>query len=217
MEHTKKLKISLACISAIFFFMVLFYGLTISGFSERIVSSDVAYLWLGLTLLLGVISLIGAIIFLSDIRKMSVKWYLGVPLLSVMFTIVVTSIFLLYYVTSLPIDPAEPVGFIHMASLLALAPASIPFFFSFPDSSDVRYISGVLAGFMSIFAVADLFFIIKDVFLYPIPCSNALAVGFVYYLIGVSMIGFCFLLLAKKFHRKNYMPISKQDEIGGKN
>ncbi|MGM0770617.1 MAG: hypothetical protein ACQESU_03305 [Halobacteriota archaeon] len=219
MEQTKKLKISLVCISAIFFFMVLFYGLTISGISERVVSSDGAYMWLGLAFRLGAISLIGGIIFLigdiifligdiifligdiiflSEVRKQSAQWYLSTPLLLVMSAIIVTSIFLLYYVTPPSIDPAEPVGFIHIASLIALAPASIPFLFSFPNFSDVGYISGVLAVFMSIFALADLYFIIKDVFFDQSPCSNALAVGFIYYLIGVSMIGICFLLLAKK-------------------
>ncbi len=197
--------------------MVLFYGLIISGLSDRFASSDGAYLWLGLTLLLGTISFSGSVFFLSEIRKDSDQWYWGMPFLITLLTIILTSFSLLFYVTPPSIDPVEPVGFIHIISLILLAPVSIPFFFSFQECSDTRYLSGVLAGFISIFAFVDLYFIIKDVFLEPVTSSNALTAGFIFFLIGASMVGFCFVLIAIKFHRNNGTPTSDQNEKGSVN
>lgn len=192
-----KIKIALVCTSAIFLFTWVGYGLGY-GLSFVFTSYKSAYLFLAIALpqLLSVVSLFGALLFISEMKSKSNRWYLGIPLCIVILIISITNF--LPYISGKPFlsDPLSITEMIWITSLTMLAPCSILFFLSFPEKlREINNIPLVLSVIISIFDILFFYFALHDFIIRPTLHAAGALLAF-YWSIGMPIIGICLVAVA---------------------
>lgn len=198
--------------SAVFFTPI---GLYLSFFLPVVAGSRVDLPWFGsdyfvaVPAVLGLISVIGCILLLSQGKKLSRLWYFGIPL-GITLTVITVSSFL----SPLPLSPdlMFPNKNTGQAALFLLAPSSALFFYG------EKKIHGCGRGLVIISLLVS---ILSAVLLYGLIFPPQYAPGehvfgnpyelyfWVYYLLGLPIVGALFLSRAFGF----YHPDSKPDNL----
>ena len=174
-----KIKISLICISAIFFFMWVVLSMDYPSYSGTALTVVAAQF-------LSVISLFGSILFLLEMKNRSNRWYLGVPLCIAILIAVITMFFFYMY------------HFLLSTSLAILAPCSVLFFFSVPaDRRKMMTIPVLISRIISIYALFSYYYLLMGT-LSPLQTSWNVVDGMsvLYWVIGMPIIGICFMVIA---------------------
>ena len=176
-----KIKISLICISAIFFFMWVVIPMDYPSYSGTASTVAVAQF-------LSVISLFGSILFLSEMKNKSNRWYLGVPLCIVILIAAITMFFDFYRYHY----------FLLNTSLTILAPCSVLFFLSVPaDRRKMITIPALISSIISIYALFSYYYLLRGM-LSPLQTSWNVVdlMSMLYWVIGMPIIGICFVVIA---------------------
>ena len=186
-----KAKISLICISAIFFFMWIVYGLL------EFFPFHGSVLFYALPLFLSSISLFGSLLFLLELKTRLKRWFLGIPL-CILFLIVLIASFLGYTMAIYTLSSL--VEMVLYTSYLLLAPCSVLFFLSFPE--DFRKISTTpvrISLLISIYSTLILPWAFRD-FISAGHLEAVIGAVVLYCIIGMPIIGMCVVAIAIRVH-----------------
>jgi len=197
-----KIKIALVCTSAIFFFTWVGYGLGY-GLSFVFTSYKSAYLFPAIAVpqLLSVVSLFGSLLFISEMKSKSNRWYLGIPLCIVVLPILITSFLSFFSGKPFLSDPLSITEMIWITSLTMLAPCAILFFLSFPGNlREINSIPIVLSVIISIFDILFFYFALHDFIIRPTLHAAGALLGF-YWSIGMPIIGICLVAIAVRYKK----------------
>jgi len=138
---------------------------------------------------LSVISLFGSILFLSELKNKSNRWYLGVPLCIAILIAVIAMFFDFYDMGG---------HFLLNTSLTMLAPGSVLFFLSVPaDRRKMMTIPVLISSIVSIYALFSYYYLLRGM-LSPLQTSWNVVDGMsmLYWVIGMPIIGICFVVIS---------------------
>lgn len=195
-----KINISLAMISAVFLmawitgfisFVFNFMPITTPG-SEMSDLLASGLLFIAVIELMSIISFSGSVIFLLEAKKILSRWYLAIPMCSLMFLAVMVNI-LVYFCgkqfLAYPISTAEILWIIVLA---LLSPCSVLLFLSSYGKNGLTTLYVTVSSAVSVFSVFLLLFVIMEIHRWASVEAVLLPLAF-YLTVLMPAIGVCFL------------------------
>jgi hypothetical protein len=185
------IRLSLACISAIFFFWMpvlfcLHYFFPHSG-----------SLLIAISLILtGTVTLLGSVLYLSGIIDKRHRFYLAVPLCADALVIVIAASTAFLYGKSFLSDPINTAETIAIIALALLAPCSTALFYSLQKKESVTQVSTILSLAVSIFALFTILFVLRDMASSRSTIHAMLGLLGLYWYVGMPLIGICWIVNA---------------------
>lgn len=184
------LAIPLLCSSAIYFFFVSFYLLTLLGLPLP-VPPNMNWFWGLVPTAFGFVSLAGTFLVLKNIRNRSKRWYLGIP--HTIALIVVTVIGPLVMISG----RMYIMEFLYIP-LTLLSITSVGFFRAYFTSKRVAAtVVMIIPALIGIYAVFSCYAVVRAV-LFPLRTSWAVISGLevIYWLLLMPVIGLCYIASA---------------------
>lgn len=184
------LAIPLLCSSAIYFFFVSFYLLTLLGLPLP-VPPNMNWFWGLVPTAFGFVSLAGTFLVLKNIRNRSKRWYLGIP--HTIALIVVTVIGPLVMISG----GMYIMEFLYIP-LTLLSITSVGFFRAYFTSKRVAAtVVMIIPTLIGIYAVFSCYAVVRAV-LFPLRTSWAVISGLevIYWLLLMPVIGLCYIASA---------------------
>lgn len=191
-----RIKLSLACVSTYFFWMII-----------TIVALVIfhAYIGMGLFLvsqILSIVSLSGSLLFIVFMREKSNRWYLGAPFFIMVCVLSLSNLLIYLSGKDAFSDPIRIIDTIWFASSMALAPCAALLLFSMPkDQLTEHYMSLATSIMISLFAIVFLILTVLEISRYS-SMEGSIALVFIYYYIGMPIIGICILNIALRYKNK---------------
>jgi hypothetical protein len=188
-----RIKISLVCISAYFFWMLIIIV------SSVIFYANVQFRLLLISQILSIVSLFGSLLFLIEIREKSNRWYLGIPFFVAILVLSVSNLLIYFngkYVFSDPISTLDTIWF---ASSMALAPCAALLLYSMPKNQLTNHYMPLTTSIMvGIFAIVFLLLVLREILSYS-SMEGSIALVLLYYYIGMPIIGICFWAIVLRY------------------
>jgi hypothetical protein len=186
-----KIKIALVCTSAIFFESLVVYGLGFFIYPHHhyYPPPPYAYILFAVSPLLSIISLFGSLLFVTEMKSKSNRWYLGIPLCIVILITIIAMI----------------LDFCHIGrhllsdtSLTMLAPCSVVFFLSVPADRRKKVIIPVLiSSIISGYALYSYYYLLRGMLAPHLTSWNVVGLlQGLYMVYGMSIVGMCFVAVA---------------------
>jgi hypothetical protein len=156
-----------------------------------LVNPDRNLFWGIVPTIVGIVSLIGTLVAIKEIRRGLKQWYFGIPHAFVLIVLCITGpIFLIT-------EGGSHVDYLYIPFGL-LSVTSIGFFLSFPDARrKVTKKFALLSGIISIYSIVSVYFVIRGL-LSPLRTSWSVitALEMIYWLILMPVIGLCYIATA---------------------
>ena len=178
-----KLSVSVAFASIIFFYFFIFVGKTL-------VNPEWRLSWVVVPTVIGIVSLIGLLLAVRELRHQSKRWYLGIPQAIVLIILCCTGLIIFFRGVTSSDYLSVPLA------LLSLG--SVGFFLSFPESrKKITYPFALVSGLISMYALFYLYNTIHGI-LFPMQTSwNIVALlDGLYSMYLLPIIGLCYLATA---------------------
>ena len=182
-----KINIALVCTSVIFFYIWVAYALDFLSPRSSFLSWIIAPF-------LGIISLFGSLLFVSEMKNKSNRWYLGIPLsIAIFFVVIAISLDFFHIGGTFPSE----------TSLTMLAPCSILFFLSVPaDQRKMVIIPVLISSIISSYALYSYYYLLRGM-LSPLQTSwnVVILLLWLYWAIGTLIIGICLVAIAVRYKK----------------